>query len=394
MAGDGVALLLDCVPRAWSTQEDRHLKICQALAAAGARPVLVFSEDFPEPLKARFREGGADIVALNYGSGARHYLCELGRVVERFGVTTAHVCFFDYFSAVPWLARLRGVRHIVYDAHNSGIVKARSWRRALLQLRTRIVTFPVTRVIAISEFVKRQLVEAGLADRKIVVRYLGIDVLRFTPDPGARQRLVEMFGLGAGEIILTTLAYLRPFKHPQTIIQATGLLARRGIAVRLFVGGDGPLKSDLEQLAGELGVADRIHWLGHCPDPLPLLQASDIFVLASVGEAFGLVLAEAMACGVPVVGSRSGAIGELVEDGRTGLLATPLDAGSFASAIEKLIADPARRRAMGLAGLERVRRRFTVEREVQETMRIYEDLWGGGSGRPSRSGRPSGSRRA
>jgi glycosyltransferase involved in cell wall biosynthesis len=127
---------------------------------------------------------------------------------------------------------------------------------------------------------------------------------------------------------------------------------------------------------------------------LPLLQASDIFVLASVGEAFGLVLAEAMACGVPVVGSRSGAIGELVEDGRTGLLATPLDAGSFAAAIERLIADPARRRAMGLAGLERVRRRFTVEREVQETMRIYEDLWGGGSGGRSRPRRAPGSRRA
>jgi glycosyltransferase involved in cell wall biosynthesis len=377
--GNAIALLLDCVPRAWSTQEDRHLTLCRALTAAGIRPVLTFSEDFPDTLKARFRDGGAEVVVLSYGRGARHYLRGLARIVSQFRVSTVHVCFFDYFSAVPWLARLQGVRHIVYEHQNSGAVKARSWRKALLRLRTLVATVPLMRVIAISDFARRQLIEAGMPDAKIVVRYLGIDTGRFTPDPAARHRLREMFGLGAGDIILTTLAYLRPFKNAQTIVQATALLAKRGFPVRLFVGGDGPLKGTLEALGRDLGVGDRIQWLGHCPDPLPLLQASDIFVLPSVGEAFGLVLAEAMACGVPVVGSRSGAIGEVVEEGRTGVLAKPLDARSFAAAIETLIADPARRRAMGSAGIERVRRQFTVEREVQETMRIYEDLWGGRS---------------
>jgi glycosyltransferase involved in cell wall biosynthesis len=123
-----------------------------------------------------------------------------------------------------------------------------------------------------------------------------------------------------------------------------------------------------------MGAADRIHWLGYCADPASLLQASDVFVLASTGEAFGLVLAEAMACGVPVVGSCSGAIPEIVEDRVTGLLATPRDEVSFADAIEKLSRDARLRKEMGANSLTRVREKFTVERVAGDTLRIYESL--------------------
>jgi starch synthase len=106
-----------------------------------------------------------------------------------------------------------------------------------------------------------------------------------------------------------------------------------------------------------------------------LLQASDIFVLASTGEAFGLVLAEAMACGVPVVGSRSGAIPEIVDDGVTGLLVTARDEVSFADAIEKLARDERLRKEMGASSLARVQAEFNVERDAEDTLRIYESLW-------------------
>jgi glycosyltransferase involved in cell wall biosynthesis len=132
--------------------------------------------------------------------------------------------------------------------------------------------------------------------------------------------------------------------------------------------------ADLKKLAAELGAADRIHWLGYCSDPASLLQASDIFVLASSGEAFGLVLAEAMACGVPVVGSRSGAIPEIVDDGITGLLATPRDENSFADAIERLALDTKLRKEMGANSVARVHEKFAVARVAEETLRIYESL--------------------
>lgn len=87
------------------------------------------------------------------------------------------------------------------------------------------------------------------------------------------------------------------FQRSRVLVQACHELAKRHVKVRLFVAGDGDLLPGLKTLS-ELGVADRGHWLGSVADPKTLLQASDIFLLPSVGEAFGLVLAEAMACGV------------------------------------------------------------------------------------------------
>jgi glycosyltransferase involved in cell wall biosynthesis len=325
-------------------------------------------------MEEKFRACGAEVAAINYSKGVPHYYRALGALVNEYAITTAHIIFFDYFSAMPWIARLQGIRRVIYEQQNSGVFTATSLKKSLLQLRTRLMTWPVARVIAISDFVKQQLIKSGVAEEKIVVRYLGADTRRFIPDPHARQEWADRFAIGPEEIILSTVSYLRAFKNPHIIVEACRLLAQRGVPFRLIVAGGGELLDELKSLSQKLGIADRTHWLGNWPDPKSLLQASDVFVLASVGEAFGLVLAEAMACGVPVVGSRSGSLLEVVEDGRTGLLATPLDAAAFADAIEQLARDRELRQRMSRQGIERVRQHFTVDQAVVETIRIYESL--------------------
>jgi glycosyltransferase involved in cell wall biosynthesis len=100
-----------------------------------------------------------------------------------------------------------------------------------------------------------------------------------------------------------------------------------------------------------------------------------VFLLASVGEAGGFVLSEAMGCGVPIIGSRSGVIGECVEEGRTGLLAVPKDPVSFADAIERLACDEPLRRSMGANGRARMLEGFTTDINVRRTLDIYESIW-------------------
>ena len=374
MSRQNIAILLDSAPITWTSQEDRHLKLCEVLVKRGNQPLLVFSEKLSPEFAARLRNTGAELVAINYGEGTTHYLRELRKLVKKHSINMAHIIFFDSFSAVPWIARLAGITNIIYEMQNSGVFQATSWRKSLLQLRTRLMTSPTTRVIAISEFVKEQLVKGGLAENKIVVRYLGVDTERFVPDSSARKYWASEFNLGPDETVLSTVSYLRPFKNPQVLVQTCRELARRNVRARLFVAGDGEMLPGLKELSRQLGVAERIHWLGNVPDPKSLLQASDIFVLASIGEAFGLVLAEAMACGVPIVGSRSGSLPEVVDEGRTGLLAAPLDSNSFAESIERLAKDPNLRRKMGSKALEHVRERFTVRKAVEETIRIYDSL--------------------
>jgi glycosyltransferase involved in cell wall biosynthesis len=297
MRKPGVALLLDSAPRTWTSQEDIHLRLCQVLRAQGIRVTLVFADQIGPDLAGRFRESGAGIEVANYSEGPFRFLKRLRAIIAQQEISLIHVCFFDYFSAVPWLARLSGAGHVLYEQLNSGQFTATSWRRQLLRLRGAIATRPAVKVIAISNFIKEELIKCGVPPEKIIVRHLGVDTNRFVPDSAARKQWATDLKIAPEEIILSTVSVLRPFKNPQTIVQACGLLAKRSVPFKLLVAGDGVMLSDLQKMAADVGVANRVHWLGYCADPTSLLQASDIFVLASTGEAFGLVLAEAMACG-------------------------------------------------------------------------------------------------
>jgi glycosyltransferase involved in cell wall biosynthesis len=371
----GVAILLDSAPRTWTSMEEVNLRLCRGLAALGIRVVLVYAAALPPELDRRMRDGGADIEVVPYARNRYRFFRELGRVIRAYSISMVHVCFFDYFSLVPWLARLQGVRCILYEELNSGMLRATSWKKRLLQLRTLITTLPMRRVIAVSEFVKQDLVKRGVSSDRIVVRYLAADERRFSPDPGARDRWATKYAIQPGELILSTVTLLRPFKSPETLVETCGILAGRGLRARLFVAGDGAMLDGLKGLSKRLGVEERIHWLGFCKDPASLMQASDIFLLASVGEAGGFVLSEAMGCGVPIIGSRSGVISECVEDGHTGLLVTPKDPASFADAIQRLAEHESLRHAMGANGRARMLKHFTVDLNVQNTLNVYESLW-------------------
>jgi glycosyltransferase involved in cell wall biosynthesis len=369
-----IAFLLDYAPQNWCSREDYHAGLCQELSARGLRSLLVFAKEIPLDVATIFREKGIEYFTIDYSKGFSHYHRELGKLIREHSITAVHICYFDYFSAIAWMARIHGVKTIIYEAVNSGAFTARSWKKFLLQLRTAVMTRPLTRVIAISDFVKLQLIASGIPAEKIDVRYLGIDHDRFVPDTEAARRLRSQFAIDSDEVILTTVSFLNPFKNPHVIIKACGLMARQKIPFRLFVAGDGPLRQELELLSRTLDIADRVHWLGHVADPRELLQGSDIFTLASTGEAFGLVLTEAMACGLPVVATRSGGIVEIVEDQVTGLLVPPHNHEALAGAFKQLIQNPELKRTMGEKGRSRAAEMFTIDVVVANTLRIYESM--------------------
>ena len=371
---NGIAILLDSAPRNWMGQQEIHLRLCRILTSLGIRVVLVYAGELPSELDQRLRESGAEIEIVRYGKARYNYYRELGRIIRQYSISMVHVCYFDYFSLIPWLTRLQGLRCIIYEELNSGMMKATSWKKQLLRLRTFVTSIPMTRVIAVSEFVKQDLIKRGFAAERIDVRYLAADEEKFKPDPGARQRWAAEYAIQPDELIMSSVTLLRPFKCPETLVDACGILAKRGIRAHLFVAGDGDMLPDLKARSHRLGVADRIHWLGFCADPADLMQASDIFLLASVAEAGAFVLSEAMLCGVPVIGSRSGVISEYVEEGQTGLLAEPQNPASFADAIEKLAKDKRLRLSMGRASREVALEKFTIDIHVQNTLRIYESL--------------------
>lgn len=177
------------------------------------------------------------------------------------------------------------------------------------------------------------------------------------------------------DFTLLFVGRLRYYKGLDYLIRALTQVPR----ARLRVVGIGPMEAEWRGLAQETGVAERIEWLGETPDEaLPAIyHSADLFVLPAShpSEAFGLVQVEAMAAGLPVVCTELGTGTTYVNlDGVTGLVAPPRDPDALATAINKLIADPARRAAMGRAAQDRVAREFDLEVMVDRVLALYGEL--------------------
>jgi glycosyltransferase involved in cell wall biosynthesis len=185
------------------------------------------------------------------------------------------------------------------------------------------------------------------------VVFNGIDTGLFRPqppDPALRADLTGTPGSGAHAEtpLLLFVGRLQPWKGVETALRALALLP----GVCLAVAGDGEDRPRLERLAVELGVAQRVRFLGTVERPeLPRYYSSaDLLVATShASETFGIGLVEAQACGLPVVASRFGGFPEVVDEGRTGLLFAPRDHEALAAALRSLIAAPGRRATMAAA---------------------------------------------
>jgi glycosyltransferase involved in cell wall biosynthesis len=143
------------------------------------------------------------------------------------------------------------------------------------------------------------------------------------------------------------------------------------------VAGDGSQEEALRERVNSSGLAGAVHLLGFRTDAFALLNASDVFVLPSFAEPFGLVLLEAMAFSKPVVAVDRGGPSEIVVNGSTGLLAPSPDAAAIADALMEVLADPALQRCMGQAGRVRYVEQFTTERMARATADLYRRVLGG-----------------
>jgi glycosyltransferase involved in cell wall biosynthesis len=168
---------------------------------------------------------------------------------------------------------------------------------------------------------------------------------------------------------------LHPEKGQEYLFRALPrLLAATGGRLRLLVAGAGPFREAYEREVSVLGIGGAVRFLGFRVDIARILAVSDVVVLPSVAEAFGLVLAEAMAMQRAVVATRVGGIPELVEDDVTGILVPPASPEALAGAVLSLLRDPPRRMRLGEAGRRRVIEIFRFETMMKRYEALYDRL--------------------
>jgi glycosyltransferase involved in cell wall biosynthesis len=224
--------------------------------------------------------------------------------------------------------------------------------------------------ICASEAIRQMLLKDGIPPARAVTVHEGIDLGRVAS--AAPANLHEELWLPHGSPIVGNVAALVPHKGQKHLIDAAALVVRHVPDARFVIAGEGELRASLEQQIRHLNLEKHVLLAGFRPDVLSLHKAFDLFVMSSVTEGLGTSLLDAMACGKPIVATRAGGIPEVVQDGVTGILVPPRDHEAMAAAIVTLLKDEALRRAMGAEGLSLANARFSAERMVQDTVRVYE----------------------
>lgn len=211
----------------------------------------------------------------------------------------------------------------------------------------RWVARSVAEVTFVSEYCRRSIYGSGGHQRGIVIS-IGVDLERFNPGLAGsciRQRI----GLSSEVPVLFALQRLSPEKRVDIIIRAMPHILREHPRTVLVIGGSGKARPKLVTLVQRLGLEQSVHFTGYIPDAdLPLYYAMcDVFVFHSTYETFGIVLAEAMATGKPIVSVCSTAIPEVITDGETGILVPPLNVQALADKVVHLIDAPSERHRLG-----------------------------------------------
>jgi len=236
------------------------------------------------------------------------------------------------------------------------------------QLTCRLLARITNSVFTVSQGAKDFLIDqAALSADKVAVIPNGVDTTRFFPSPIATSH---------GEFRIGTLGNLTPVKNQALLVRACHRLAEQGVALRLEIAGEGRERAALEALILELGMTDRVSLIGHVADTPAFLRSLDAFVLPSYSEAHPNALSEAMACGLPCIGSRVGGMPEILDQGRAGLLFESDDENALSKSLKSLIDDPALRQKLGRAALERTCEKYSMDVMLDNYRNLYRRLSG------------------
>lgn len=225
------------------------------------------------------------------------------------------------------------------------------------------------RITAVSAFLKRETIAAfGCTgcDVEVIHNFVDADVYR-------RGRYAAQLRDVAGDKkVLIHVSNFREVKRVRDVVRIFARVQKEIPSVLVMVG-DGPDRADAEEEARDHALSDSVHFLGKIDTVAPLLASSDLFLLPSNFESFGLSALEALACGVPVVGSRAGGLPEVVREGVTGMLRPVGDLDAMVQAALEILGDPARWRAMSEAAAADARERFSRDEIVSQYEALYVD---------------------
>jgi glycosyltransferase involved in cell wall biosynthesis len=373
-----VCIVLDLEAKKRGSLEEQVLALAASLCSVGCRTVVFFSTDGPAWLRYSFESVGAEVRSLNF---RRPFVAaiQFGAWVQAARPDLVHFHFVRAYSPLVAAARMVNAHVIVHDHLALGVafcdIKPRRkslqatvkrWKR----FRAGAMNSLVGRRIAVSEFVARTVAsEEFVEPTQIDVIEHGIDVAKFAEADGEICRR----DLHAdGKSVVACVSRMGPEKGVDVLIRAMQYVDSN---VVLAIAGDGPLAKDCQQLAVDLGVADRVTFLGLRAEVTGLLAACTMAVVPSLApEAFGFAVVEAMAAGKPVIVSDRGAMPEIVGNGDCGVIVPAGNSKALADAINSLVRSPDRAARIGALARKRAENHYSMDVWLQRMLNVYREF--------------------
>ena len=287
----------------------------------------------------------------------------LADVFRRHRITLAHSHEFTMAVYGAWAARTAGIPHVI-TMHGGRYYAGRLQRRIAMRLAVQVSTATV----AVSGSLRRDLTrDLWLRPSRVVTIPNGVR----SPLSAGPSTLRGELGLQSSDQLVVAIGNLYPVKGHGVLLEALALLAPRFPRLHVAIAGRGELELPLQRRAAELRLRDRFHLLGLRSDVANVLAGADVFVLPSLSEGVPLALLEAMLTARPVVASAVGEVPTVLDGGRAGALVPPSDPTALAAAVEELLSDPARARALSTAAHARASAAYTFDVMMDAYRAVY-----------------------
>ncbi len=365
----GLLVIAHLDPKKRGSLERQWVAMAGALKAQGVRMHLAVARAPSDAVADELARAGVAWTALDFDRPQRAaaMVADLSR---RLQPSLIHLHFLRPLSPVARAAARTRVP-VVGSEHFPLNPGAPVLRRFARWLALQLLGAKIDRRVAVSAHVAATVIAVEGARRESVrVIANGVDTARFSTGDRAAAR--RELGIDPARPVMLCIARQVEVKGIDVAIRAIAELPKSSL---LLIAGDGPDEASYAALAQSLGLEERVRFLGLRDDVERLIAACDqVWVPSRDLEAFGMIAAEAMAAGRPVVATRCGGLPEVVVDGVTGIIVPIDDPGALAAAATSLLDDPARAAKMGRAGRARATTLFSLERFVDRTLALYREL--------------------
>lgn len=342
----------------WGGGEKWYFDIACRLIKRDYKVVAVANRHSDLLLKFRLKKVPAFSVSLNNLSFFNPItIFKLVRFFKSSRIRTLIINLSSDLKTAGIAAKLAGVEKVIYRRGSAIPIRNTFFNRFIFK-------YLVTHVVANSEETRRTILQNNpriFEPSKIHVIYNGIDLIEF--EKSSHQPIYKAKN---GEFLIGNTGRLVYQKGQKHLIEIASILKKKGYNFKILIAGDGVLKQQLQNYSKQLNVQDRIVFLGFVQDVRAFMEQIDVFVLTSLWEGFGYVIAEAMACGKPVVAFNNSSNPELVENNENGYLVPFSDINLFTQQIEILLNNKELMKKMGEKSIQIINNKFTIDKTVEK----------------------------